>query len=154
MISVWTRETEGGYVSRIALGNHLRQHVGVVSRAGRRPVSDDLLEAVRDRAHERLAAGEVEPSLRDGIKAVEVIERNKARNVDRDIMLKITMALTGQLPPGVVRVIDPEVEILEAEYRVLLEGGDATEARAAADKTRQRLGVPALTAGETAGAGE
>ena len=40
------------------------------------------------------------------------------RNVDRDILARIALALTAN-----VRVLDPEVEALEAEYRPLLTPG-------------------------------
>jgi hypothetical protein len=120
MLSVWSRETDGGYLSRQAIGNHLRKHLGIVSPRGRRPMSDDLATAIRDRVHERLVDGEIEPGIKDGLGAQRLLEQRAADFADRELMARIALALTAQ-----VKVIDPEVEALEAEYSLLLGDGTA-----------------------------
>lgn len=99
-----------------AIGRHAK-HIGVVA-VHRRPTSPDFLEAVRDRAAERLESGDLEPNLKDGMRAQALLDQRAARNTDRDLLFKIALALTGQ-----VRLVDPEVEAIEAEYRPLLTSG-------------------------------
>jgi hypothetical protein len=114
-----TRAMGGGYVSRLALGRHRREHLGVDARPGRRPMSGDFARDVELAAAERLASGELRPSLRDGLNAAALIARRDDARLDRDILARIALALTAN-----VRVLDPEVEALEAEYRPLLTAGD------------------------------
>ena len=81
-------------------------------------MSSDFLEAVRDRAAERLETGDLEPNLKDGMRAQALLDARLQRNADRDLLARIALALTAN-----VRVIDPEVEAIEAEYRPLLTPG-------------------------------
>jgi len=122
-ISRWLDEL-GTPITRQALARHAKAHMGVAPSRGRRPVSGDFLELVRDTVHEGVLAGELVPTIKDGIKAATEIERNKNRNVDRDIALTIAALLGGHLPFGTVRVIDSEVEAIEAEFRPLLTAGE------------------------------
>ncbi|MCC6311375.1 MAG: hypothetical protein IT345_10715 [Trueperaceae bacterium] len=105
-------------VTRQALARHAKTHLEVKPRMGRRPASGDFLTAVRDRAHERLEEGELEPDLKSGIAAQKALDARANKMADRDLMLKVAMALTG-----VVTVLDPEVEAIEAEFRPLLGPG-------------------------------
>ena len=102
--------------SRNTLSKHFRQHIGAAPRtSGPRPVSGDFLTDVRDGAHQRLTDGELEPDLKIGIAAQKQLDLRAARATDRDLMLKVAMALTGT-----VTVLDPEVEAIEAEFRQYL----------------------------------
>jgi hypothetical protein len=146
-LEAWTRTTEGGYVSRLALGNHLRKHVNLTPAKGRRPMSGDLAKDVVARVSERMEAGELEPNIRDGLAAAGLIDRRESLDIDRDIFAKITYALTAtgpmrrQLPEP-----DPDVQIIESEFTVLARGGSESEAKAAAERARQRL-LPATLTG-------
>jgi hypothetical protein len=121
-IVLWLATTERP-IQRNALSRHANAHLGVVRTPGPLPPSGSFLEAVRDTAHADLQAGVLRPTLTHGIAAEAELNRQKSRSVDQDIMLKIAMMLGGHLPPGTVRVIDPEVEAIEAEFRPLLEAG-------------------------------
>lgn len=121
-IVLWLATTERP-IQRNAVGRHANAHLGVIRTPGPRPPQGSFLEAVRDAAHEDLEAGVLRPTITHGIAAEAEIARQRSRTVDRDIMLKITMALTGQVPS--VRVIDPELEAQEAEFRLLLEPGES-----------------------------
>lgn len=119
-IVLWLATTERP-IQRNAVGRHANQHLGVIRTPGPRPPSGSFLEAVRDAAHEDLTAGILRPNIAHGIAAEAELSRQRARSVDQDLMLKIAMALGGHA--GTVRVIDPEQEALEAEFRPLLEAG-------------------------------
>ena len=84
-----------------------------------RTVSGNFLEAVRDAAHEALSEGELRVTLGDGIKAAAELNKMAARTADRDLMARIALAMTGNALIQ-ARVIDPELEALEAEFRPLL----------------------------------
>ena len=120
-VSRWLDTTEKGITPQ-SVAAHAKDHLAVVPVRGRRPVSDDFLVDVRDAAAEGLASGDLAVSLKDGIAAQKALDARASRSVDRDIMLRITMALTGQVPT--IRVIDPEREAQEAEFRPLLTSGD------------------------------
>lgn len=120
----WLAATGQPTITSQSIASHAKEHLGVASVIGRRTMSADLAEAIRDVTHEMLASGELTPTLKDGLAASSLIDKRAARTQDRDLVLKISMALTGQLPSSVVRVIDPDVEAIEAEFRPLLTSGD------------------------------
>lgn len=128
-IARWLKEEAGkgnGYaITRFALSRHAHDHVGVEPQKGRRPPSEDFLTAVVNAAHDGLEDGSLRVTLRDGISAKAELNKQQARNQDRDLMAKIALALTGQTLLS-ARVIDPEVEAIEAEFRPLLTAGHAT----------------------------
>ena len=117
-ISRWLTEL-GTPITRQALARHARAHVGVQPTLGRRPVSGDFLRDVVETVHEKLADGELAVTLRDGISAQAELNKMAARTADRDLFAKIALALTGHSLIQ-ARVIDPEIEALEAEFRPLL----------------------------------
>ena len=124
-ISRWLEEI-GTPITRQALARHLRDHLGQKPVVGRRPVSGNFLEAVRDAAHERLENGEVAVTLRDGISAAAELNKQAARSADRDLMAKIALALTGTVLLE-ARVIDPELEAIEGEFQALLTSGEPND---------------------------
>lgn len=119
-ISRWLDEL-GTPVTRQALSRHAKSHLGVEPARGRRPASGRLLEAIVELGEDGLESGELGVTLKDAISARKALDARAARDVDRDILLKITLALTGHVPR--VRIIDPEMEAVEAEYRPLLNAG-------------------------------
>lgn len=119
-ISRWLDEL-GTPITRQALSRHAKSHLGAEPSKGRRPVGDDYLETVRDAAADGVASGELRVTVKDGIAAQRGLDARAARDMDRDWQLKLVLALTGHIPQ--VRVIDPELEAIEAEYRPLLTSG-------------------------------
>lgn len=121
-ISRWLASL-GTPITRQALARHHRDHLGdVVARTdGRKPISGQFLETVRDLAHEGVVAGDIPVTLRDGLSAQKLLDDRAQRNVEKDLLLKISIALTGgsHLP----RIVGPEVDVLEGEFRPLLEPG-------------------------------
>ena len=127
-ISRWLGELAGngvGYkITRQALARHARDHLAQGQRAqGRKPVSGNFLQNVVDAAQEGLAEGTLRVTLRDGISAQAEMNKQASRSADRDLMAKIALALSGQSLLE-ARVIDPEVEAIEAEFRPLLTAGN------------------------------
>jgi hypothetical protein len=117
-------------IARNAVARHKRDHLGVPSRPGPRPLSDDFLEAIRDRAHLRMAEGEIEPGIKDGIQAQAALDRRAAEaGRERDILLKLALVLTGQIDRP--RVIDPEDEAARTELKLLNAGASRAEIDAA-----------------------
>lgn len=119
-LSAWTRTTDGGYVSRLAIGNHLRKHVGVSSPKGRRPYSGDLAADVVARVGQRLEANEIEPGISDGLKAAAILDARKQADAEKDWQAFITLALTGGSRRSYLP--DPDTEAIEAEIRELTAG--------------------------------
>lgn len=117
-ISRWLSEI-GTPITRQALARHAKDHLSVAPVHGRRPVSGNFLEAVVVKAHEDLEEGNLRVSARDAISAQAELNRQASRSADRDLMAKIALALTGHSLIQ-ARVIDPELEALEAEFRPLL----------------------------------
>lgn len=143
-----TRDMDGGYVSRLALGRHRREHLGVAGKPGRREMAADLATAIRDRTHERLVEGELEPTIRDGLGAQQLLDKRSERDIDRDIWARITIAMSGNRPRP---RLEPELDVMEAEYRVLAEGGSAAEATAAKEaREAEYVAAGLLPAGELA----
>lgn len=125
LVSLWTKENEP-YVSRNALGRHSRDHMGISTGAGRKPLSTDIYEAVRDRTLERMETGELEPSITHGLQAQRFLDERSNRLADRDLVARITAALTGQLPDRFEPDDEIEGEFWEArrEFAALLPGGE------------------------------
>ncbi len=123
-ISRWLSELADagtGYkITRQALARHARDHLAQGRReAGRKPTSGNFLQNVVDAAQEGLAEGVLRVTLRDGISAAAELNKQASRSADRDLMAKIALALAGR-PLLEARVIDPEDEAIEAEFRPLL----------------------------------
>ena len=120
LVSAWAAE-QGLPISTRALARHRRDHLALVTRPGRRPVAGRLLEEIVAQGEEGLENRSLHVGLREAIAATKALDARASRNVDRDIMLRITMALTGQVASP--RPIDPELEAFEAELRPLLGPG-------------------------------
>lgn len=120
-VARWLKDTGEKTITAQSIGAHAKDHIGVASTKGRRPVSADFLEAVRDAAAEGLASGELNVTLKDGIQAQKALDARAARDLDRDIWAKVTIAITGKVP--VRQLPDPELEVIEGDFRRLLEPG-------------------------------
>ena len=120
-ISRWLKSI-GTPITRQALARHHKAHLGEVHARpqGRKPLSRNFLQAVVEVAQDKLENGELQVSTRDAIAAQAEMNRQLDRSADRDLMAKITLALTGGYQPRELRVLDPEIEAIEAEFRPLL----------------------------------
>lgn len=116
-MSRWLTE-RGSPITPHALGRHAVAHLSLSTPRGRRPVSSDFLTLVRDTAQAGVEDGSIAVTLKDGIRAQVALDARANRNADRDLLARIALALTGS-----VKVIDPEVMAIEAEYRPLLTAG-------------------------------
>jgi hypothetical protein len=58
-------------------------------------LSDDLAAVVVKRTMRRMASGELQPSLRDGLIAQQLIDRREEKAADRQFMLSLARALAG-----------------------------------------------------------
>jgi hypothetical protein len=127
-IERWLKElaAEGtGYpITRQALARHAHDHVKVEPKRGRRPPAESFLQAVVDTAQDALEEGTLRVTARDAISAQAEINRQSEKGKDRDLMLKIALALTGQSLIEQARIVSPEQEALEAEFRPLLTAGN------------------------------
>lgn len=107
-----------------ALARHANNHLGQApAPGGRRPLSANFLQAVVQTAQDKLENGELAVTVRDGISAQAEINRQMDRSADRDLMARIALALTGTVAIE-ARVVNPEQEAIEGEFRALLTAGD------------------------------
>jgi len=116
-------EGKGFAITRQALSRHHKDHLGEAPprEAGRKPLSKNFLQAVVETAQDKLENGELQVTVRDGISAQAEINRQMDRSADRDLMARIALVLSGSFAP---RLMDPEQEAIEAEFRPLLTSGD------------------------------
>lgn len=128
-ISRWLSELEAegtGYgITRQALSRHARgghaKGLGVERSAGRKPVSGSFLQTVVDKVHEAVENDALPLTVRDGISAQAELNRQADRSADRDIMVKIALALGGGSQP--VLITDAEYREIEDEFLPLLNPG-------------------------------
>lgn len=87
---------------------------------GRRPSSElltdtlvrrqhDFAAAVKDAAMEKLEAGELRITTRDGLAAQGLLDKRAEKQADRDLMVNLARLMTGRPPP----------EVIVGEYAVL-----------------------------------
>lgn len=129
-ISRWLDELEAdgvGYgITRQAISRHAQKgHVKGVAAdkrtVGRKPVSGNFLQTVVDRVHEAVENDELSLTVRDGISAQAELNRQADRSADRDLMVKIALALGGGSQP--VLIEDAEYREIEDEFLPLLAAG-------------------------------
>lgn len=119
-ISRWLDE-KGPPITRQALSRHAKGHLGVlVPHGGRRGATGRLLEYTVEMVEEALDNGSIVPTLKDGMKAIEIMDARAAKSKDQDLLVRISMILTGNIP--VAALADPEVQVIEGEFRQLLSG--------------------------------
>jgi hypothetical protein len=121
-ISRWLAAEHDTKLTAVSIGQHAKKHIGHVNPRGRRPKNPDLLAAIVEDVSDQLARGEVRPSIKEGIAAQRAIDARASKSADRDLMLRIAIALTGA--GSVPALPDPSVTIIEGEFRHLLETGD------------------------------
>lgn len=119
-VSRWLKDAGEKQIQPPAIAAHAKTHLGVAAPQGRRPVSADFLESVRDAAHDALSSGDLNVTLRDGIQAQKALDARAARDLDRDIWAKVTIALTGGARLALPAPRNEELDAIEGEFRELL----------------------------------
>jgi hypothetical protein len=127
-IARWLKD-QGGYISRITLGNHKRDHLtdefqsmkaAAIKQFKKQQktikVNGDLASLVRDQVMSMVGSGELMPTLAEGLRAQEMIDRRVEKSADRD--LSITLA--GILGGG------PVVHMIEMEAEEITDGKDTS----------------------------
>jgi hypothetical protein len=118
-IAKWLKDN-GGYISRITLGNHKRDHLTdefqTLKAAAMKQfkknqktlkTDGDLASVVRDHVLSMVSSGELLPTLAEGLRAQEMIDRRVEKSADRDL----SVALAGILGGGpVINMIEMEAE--------------------------------------------
>lgn len=64
-----------------------------------RPKSGDLAQLVRDNVFARVTEGELEPSLSEGLRAQEMLDKRAEKGADRDMMIVLAGLLSGATQP-------------------------------------------------------
>lgn len=106
-ISKWL-EDAGHYVSRITLGKHKREHltedherlrINAIKRMKKQQktikAGGDLAVIVRDYVQSAVESGEMAPTLAEGLRAQEMIDRRQEKGADREIALQLAGILGG-----------------------------------------------------------
>ena len=123
-VSNWLKD-EGAYISRITIGKHKREHMTSEHETARIEASKviqkqkqtikfkgDLASLVRDQVMTLVEAGQLTPSLAEGLRAQEIIDRRQEKNSDREF----TLALAGIL--GGSPILDGTAEALPLKSEV------------------------------------
>lgn len=118
-VSAWLKEN-GAYISRITLGMHKRSHLtneyqtakaAVIKKfkknQERLKASGDLAALVRDNVIALVESGELVPTLSEGLRAQEMIDRRVEKSADRELAVSIAGILGGG---PVVNMIEMEAE--------------------------------------------
>jgi hypothetical protein len=122
-ISNWLKEN-AQYVSRITLGKHKREHlmekherlrqqaVDVMKKQSKTiKATGDLAGLVRDYVHSAVQEGLMMPTLAEGLRAQEMIDRRQEKGADREVAL----TLAGILGGGATYAVLEAKEVREIE---------------------------------------
>ena len=122
-ISEWLAEN-AQYISRITLGKHKREHltepherlrqhaINVMKKQAKTiKATGDLAGLVRDYVHSAVEEGLMTPTLAEGLRAQEMIDRRQEKGADRDIAL----TLAGILGGGATYAVLEAKEVKEIE---------------------------------------
>ena len=107
VISTWLKQ-EGHYISRITLGKHKREHLTnehetarinaasvLKKQQGTIKFKGDLASLVRDQVAALVDAGQLSPTLAEGLRAQEIIDRRQEKHSDRELTLALAGILGG-----------------------------------------------------------
>jgi len=128
-ISSWL-ESEGQYVSRITLGKHRREHLTTDFEQAKaaaikvmekrkntlKPTSGtDLASLVRDYTFSAIENGDLLPTLSEGLRAQEILDRRQEKGADRDLAMTLASILGGSIVvEGIATPVEPEMITEEA----------------------------------------
>jgi len=107
-IAEWLK-TEGYYISRNTLGKHKREHLTSPHEAARivavkkmeqaqrtiKAQHRDLANLVRDFVFSEVESGNMTPTLSEGLRAQEMIDKRNDKTADRDLMVSLAQILGG-----------------------------------------------------------
>lgn len=106
-VSDWLK-AESSYISRITLGNHRRQHMTVEHVKARQELTKniqsaikvettngDLARLVSTYVYKMVENGDVIPTLSEGLRAQEMMDRRKEKNADRELAISMAGILGG-----------------------------------------------------------
>lgn len=106
-ISKWLGQ-EGQYVSRITLGKHKREHLTSEHESARIRAAEilkkqqgtikykgDLASLVQSQVISLVEAGHLTPTLAEGLRAQEIIDRRQEKSSDRELTLALAGILGG-----------------------------------------------------------
>lgn len=106
-ISKWLKQ-EGQYVSRITLGKHKREHLTsehesariraaeiIKKQQGTIKYKGDLASLVQSQVISLVEAGHLTPTLAEGLRAQEIIDRRQEKSSDRELTLALAGILGG-----------------------------------------------------------
>jgi len=123
-VSSWLKE-EGSYISRITIGKHKREHMTsqhesarieaarvLKKQQGTIKFKGDLASLVRDQVAALVDAGQLTPTLSEGLRAQEIIDRRQEKSSDREL----TLALAGIL--GGSHLVEGSAVLVEDEQGV------------------------------------
>ena len=122
-ISEWLAEN-AQYISRITLGKHKREHltepherlrqnaINVMKKQQKTmKATGDLAGLIRDYVHSAVEEGIMTPTLAEGLRAQEMIDRRQEKGADREIAL----TLAGILGGGATYAVLEAKEVKEIE---------------------------------------
>lgn len=122
-ISEWLAEN-AQYISRITLGKHKREHltepherlrqnaINVMKKQQKTiKATGDLAGLVRDYVHSAVEEGLMTPTLAEGLRAQEMIDRRQEKGADREVAL----TLAGILGGGATYAVLEAKEVKEIE---------------------------------------
>lgn len=106
-VSEWLKEN-GGYISRVTIGRHKRDHMIDKHEAARKQAAEvmkrqqktlkseaDLAMLVRNQVNLMLEDGIIMPTLSEGLRAQEIIDRRNEKSTDRDLTIMLAQVLGG-----------------------------------------------------------
>ena len=80
-------------------------------------LTDDLAATVVRKTMKRIAAGKVEPTLREGLQAQQILDRRAEKAADRRFMLALSQALAGGGAPAPAQLLPGEDEgVIEGSF--------------------------------------
>ena len=138
-ISDFTREA-GFYLSRMALQRHKKLHLmtdharqvaAAKSQMAKqqqsiKAKSGDLALLTRNIVYAGVEDGTIVPTLAEGLRAQEALDRRAEKGADRDLMLTMAQVLTGGYTPQIVEgqwvQLDAERSEDEAQFALLGSG--------------------------------
>jgi hypothetical protein len=127
-ISQWLKDNDA-YISRITLGMHKREHLtdefqtakkkavaAFKKQQGTIKAKGDLAQLVRDQVIRMVDDGFLMPTLAEGLRAQEMIDRRVEKSADREL----SVTLAGILGGG------PVINMIEMEAEEITDGKDAS----------------------------
>lgn len=125
-IADWLK-TEGYYISRNTLGKHKREHLTTPYESARieavkkmeqaqktiKATHRDLATLVRDFVFSEVETGAMAPTLSEGLRAQEMIDKRNDKTADRDLMVSLAQILGGATTTYEIIEAKPVHEIQE-----------------------------------------